>query len=181
MILIYSPLFLYSIHRLLGYQWSDLSRFTILSLLVDTFLMLFLVVIVKPILLLLIYLELAVRMGILLGCSITHTFQLVWQSYYRMLLSLFSLQVQFQWMRYQGKKKMDEFLSKNKKQQEAAEAMMMNPYQQLIQEMLDCFQCIMSISLLLRILSRPLPHAVIQKHDKLYKCSMVYRVARHIL
>lgn len=73
------------------------------------------------------------------------------------------------------------FLAFNVSMMQHGTGPMHDPYRQMIQELVDCCTCILSVQLLLRILSRPLPHAVVDKHDRLYKFSIVYRFVRHIL
>jgi len=148
-----------SIHRLLGYQWSNLSNYYLTSIAIDSILMFVLVFVLKPFLLLLIYLELAIRMICLVLCSLTFSLRILWQPY-NLLVSYF-LYIGISMIPH-GKSIHD-------------------PYKRLIRELADCFYCMTSLSLLLRVLSRPLPHAVVKKHDKLYKFSVIYRIVRHIL
>jgi hypothetical protein len=121
--------------------------------------MLTLVLVIKPFLLSLIYIELAIRMIVLVVCSLTFSLRILWQPYDYLLSYLITLNVM---IFPPGKRPHD-------------------PYKRLICELADCFYCMTSLSLLLRVLSRPLPHAVVKKHDKLYKFSMIYRIVRHIL
>lgn len=159
-------------HRFLGYDLLDVFSSQWLSFSLDLGLLVLLLCIWRPIALLLIYAELIIRLVVVVATIV----------FWELFSLLFVFIVPPRFLRRQIKRR---FVKKGKSP--LTDTPIIHTRSSVRQEDFDelwtCFTCIFSLSLLMRFFSRfQCPSSVeLRKHDRLYKCSIFYRVLRHIV
>lgn len=138
------------------------------SFVLDFFLLVLLLVIWKPFALGMIYLELFLRIGLLLLLTFIYS---LWALYPPNLLQRFVARPYFRIISYFiGVSILQQSVQQQKSQQI-----------QRLEELWECVTCVASLSLLLRFVSGPPSEIELRKHNKLAKNSIVYRVFRHMI
>lgn len=157
----------FSLYRFLGYDVGNLTN-NFVSFLMDFILLVLLVVVLRPLALVLIYIELFLRIIFLSTLSVCYAawdispprviHDAVKEAYKTALSNL---------MRFGYMVKLPESakISKNT----------------VSKQLWDCVTCIFSLSLLLRFLTGPPSQREIRKHNRLAKQSLLYRLFRHFI
>jgi hypothetical protein len=157
-----------SMHRFLGYNMRLISD-NWAGFALDFLLLVVLVCIWKPVVLLLIYIELLLRAVML---SIVTLLQSLWDLRPIALVQQSVMKPYYLAMSY---------LMGIAFLQTAAEDAWRQRKSRTQRELVECLACIGSLSLLLRFISGGPSSVELRKHDKLQKQSMLYRVFRHII
>lgn len=160
-----------SYHRFLGYNLLNILPSAALSFIFDLGLLVVLLAIWRPLALITVYIELLVRFM----CSIA---VYIFRELFALLVPVETLQ---------------RFFCRHQKVTSATGLVLAAWVDRLaslkpipgreFENIMTCGSCILSLSLLLRFFSsfnRP-SSAELRKHDRLYRCSILYRILRHII
>jgi hypothetical protein len=158
-----------SMHRFLGYDLGNMTH-KYFAFVCDFILLLVVLLIWKPMMLFLIYVELIVRMFQCLAAALIYELGVI--------IPAMCLSAIFSW-----NKSWKNFRTwRNKMLAFFRRLRIFVPSPQCkLREFSELFQCMFSLSLMLRFISPVCSRGTLRKHDRLEKLSLVYRIFRHVL
>jgi hypothetical protein len=158
-----------SMHRFLGYDLANMTH-RYFAFICDFFLLLVVLLIWKPLMLLLIYIELSARMFQCLAVALFYQLGVI--------VPAMALSALFSWSKTWNNFK----LWRNNIITLFGKLRIFVPSSECkLNEFRDCFHCIFSLSLLLRFISLVCSPSTLRKHSRLEKVSFLYRVFKHVL
>jgi hypothetical protein len=166
--------FLFSLHRFLGYDTSYVMKHQYITFTLDFLLLLVLLVIVKPLVLILIYLELLVRL-LLLSCF---TFiSSAWELSPRSMVRKHIFQPFFSFVFYFT----GGFILSPDYSLSTYATHVGKRNAKRKRDLWECIMCVASLSLLMRFFTGPPSSTELKQHKKLAKMSFLYRFFHHII